>query len=221
MNHTTLLSRPAIDDGGDGDGRYGRLVGDAWRQLPIAVRRRFDSKLMPGEVKVYRGKVTCTHLSWAGWLLAEAARLVGAPLPLGHGTTGASLVAVTEEPGFCGQIWSRSYARPGRFPQVIHSAKRFTGPTGLEEYLGCGLLMRLTVSVEHETLVFRSRGFAVEIAGRSVPLPRWLSPGACEVRHRDDGNGRFTFTLTLAHPLLGRLVHQEARYCDEPQSQSL
>ena len=48
--------------------------------------------------------------------------------------------------------------------------------------------------------------------GRQIALPGWLSPGTCEIRHRDEGSDRFNFTLTLSHPRLGRLVHQVAYF---------
>src|SRR5262245_45430257 len=107
------------------DTRYRRLVGDLeWQRLPAAVRRRFEQRLVAGEVKIYRGEVVSTRLSKVGWLLAQLARVVGAPLPLGENVSGTSVVTVLEAPDMSGQVWSRSYARPGRFPQVIHSAKR-------------------------------------------------------------------------------------------------
>jgi hypothetical protein len=193
------------------DTRYRALLGEAaWASLPRAVRRRFSTRRAAGTVTVYGGRVVATELSRLGRVLANLTRLIGAPLPLSSGATGAAIVTVIEEPGFKGQVWTRSYARPGRFPQVIHSAKRFTGPTGLEEYLGLGLVMRLTIEAEHGTLVFRSAGYGIVVLGRHLPLPRWLSPGTCEVRHRDLDHGRFEFTLSLTHPLAGRLVHQLA-----------
>ncbi len=67
---------------------------------------------------------------------------------LTNGATGPALVAVVEDERLGGQSWTRLYARPGRFPQTIHSAKRFRGPTGLEEYVGYGIGMALRVTVE-------------------------------------------------------------------------
>jgi hypothetical protein len=207
------LSAPQTDTGTDT--RYRALLGEAaWASLPESVRQRFAKPAIPGAITVYRGHVVTTELSWAGRLLAQAARLVGGPLPLSPGATGPAVVTVLEDPAFKGQIWTRSYARSGRFPQVIHSAKRFTGPTGLEEYLGFGLVMRLIVSADAGALVFRSAGYAVELFGKVVTLPEWLTPGTCEVRHTDKGGGVFSFGLTLVHPLAGRLVHQLALFAD-------
>jgi hypothetical protein len=210
-------SRHAPDRRDDArDWRYRRLIGKAaWDRLPRAVQVRFSRHLAPLAQVIYRGEVVITELSRAGWLLAQAARLLGGPLPFAHGAHGPSVVVVTEEPALGGQIWTRSYSRPGRFPQVIQSAKRFRGPTGLEEDLGNGLLMRLEVLEEDGTLVFRSTDYAVVVLGRALRLPRWLSPGRCEVRHRAETDARFSFTLTLDHPVLGRLLRQVAFYADE------
>ncbi len=87
-------------------------------------------------------------MSFAGWLLAHAARLIGGPLPLSRDAHTPSVVTVTEDVAAKGQHWTRLYARKRGFPQVVHSSKRFQGPTGLEEYVGCGVGMALTIHVE-------------------------------------------------------------------------
>jgi len=211
-------------------GSYPALVGPSWSRLPAAVQRRFGTPLVPGGVRLYRGTVLATELSLAGRILAQLARLVGGPMPFTHGAVGATLVGVTQVDGFGAdgvraQVWTRSYVRPNAFPQVIQSAKCFAGPTGLEERLGYGLVMQLGVRVEGEPgateLVFASSAYVLRVAGFTLTLPAWLSPGACEVRHRDEGidphgNGQFTFTLTITHPLLGRLIRQVARYRELP-----
>ncbi len=198
-----------------GDLRFRTLVGEeAWTALPEAVRRRFSKRLAPGEVLIYQGRVEATELSPAGRVLSFLARAIGSPLPLTNGATGPALVVVSEDARLGGQSWLRIYARPGRFPQAIHSAKRFCGPTGLEEYVGCGVGMVLRVSVEDGALWFRSAGYFLLLAGRRLPLPHVLHPGQMQIVHRDRGDGSFDFSLALTHPLFGRLVHQLAVFHD-------
>lgn len=206
-------------DAGVRDLRFRTLVGEeAWARLPEAVRRRFSKRLADGEAVVYQGRVVSTELSRWGRLLAFATRAIGGPLPRAD-ACGAAVVVVTEDKELGGQSWTRSYARPGRFPQVVHSAKRFCGPTGLEEYVGCGIGMTLGVSVEGGALFFRSQRYFLEVGRLRLTLPSWLSPGAMEIVHRDEpglvGAGYdFSFSLALTHPRLGPLVRQLAHFRD-------
>ena len=198
------------------DGHYRELLGaEAWYRLPAAVQRRFAKKVNDGETQVYSGEVVETTMSWPGRLLAHVARIVGGPLPLTPNVAGSANVIVAENAALRAQTWTRIYAREGCFPQVITSAKRFDGPTGLEECLGCGLLMRLRLLEEDGALVFRSTGYAIEFFGRTFAWPAWLAPGQCDVIHRDIGGGRFTFTLELQHKLFGTLVRQVAIFSEE------
>lgn len=197
------------------DLRFRILVGEAaWAQLPEAVQRRFSKRLAPGDTIVYRGEVLSTTLSRTGRVLAFLARAIGAPLPLTNGATGPALVIVSEDKALGGQCWLRIYNRPGRFPQAIHSAKRFGGPTGLEEYVGYGIGMALRVTVDERSLVFRSAGYFLALGRRRLPLPRLLAPGQMTIQHTDLGGGAFAFSLELAHRFAGRLVSQLAHFRD-------
>lgn len=189
------------------------LPGQAWSVLPLAVRRRFSKRLTGGATVSYSGAVVAVQARRAGWLLAQAARLIGGPLPLVF-ASGPAVVTVTEDCVGSGQVWTRLYARRTGFPQVIHSAKRFSGPTGLEEHLGAGFGMALTVSVENTDLVFRSAAYFLKVFGRRLWLPRWAEPGRLTIIHRDLGEGRFLFSLALDHPTLGRLLGQDAIFKD-------
>jgi len=121
-------------------------------------------------------------------------------------------VTVTEETATDGQIWTRLYARRNGFPQMVHSSKRFSGPTGLEEYVGRGVGMALNVHVEDDVLVFRSAGYFLQLFGRRIALPDWITPGALSVLHAELGDGRFSFTLQLVHPRFGLLIRQMAAF---------
>ena len=195
------------------DLRFRTLIEDAdWERLPPPVRRRFTQRLAGGNTIVYAGEVIETQLSRPGWWLAHATRLIGGPLPLSAEARVPSVVSVTEDMAKGGQVWTRLYARRAGFPQVIHSSKRFAGPTGLEEHLGYGVGMALTVHVENAALVFRSERYFVQVLGLRIPLPRWLTPGSLSVIHAETGEGAFTYTLEVVHPRLGLLVRQTARF---------
>ncbi|MGP0094606.1 MAG: DUF4166 domain-containing protein [Xanthobacteraceae bacterium] len=192
------------------------LRDDDWAKLPPAVRSRFSKRLADGNTVVYVGEVLEMWMSPAGWLFAQAARLIGAPLPTSRDSHVPSVVTVTEDMAHGGQIWTRLYARKRGFPQIIHSSKQFTGPTGLEEYVGFGFGMTLTVHVGDGVLVFRSNNYFLKLARRRLRMPGWASPGALSVRHAELGNGRFLFTLELTHPRLGPLIRQSAAFRESP-----
>jgi hypothetical protein len=191
------------------DPRFRALMTEAdWAALPLSIRRRFSKRLANGETVVYVGEVLETWMTRAGWWLAHAARLFGGPFPVTRNRHEACAVAVTEDRAARGQVWTRLYGRRGRFPQVVHSCKRFSGPTGLEEYVGRGLGMTLTVDARDGALIFRSKDYFFELFGRRFVLPRWLTPGSIYVTHAELPDGKFSFTLQVIHPRLGLLIRQ-------------
>ncbi|MGJ4927944.1 DUF4166 domain-containing protein [Bradyrhizobium sp. HKCCYLS2038] len=193
------------------DHRFRALLSpEDWGRLPVSIWRRFSKRLVDGATVVYVGEVDQAEVSRAGFWFAQAARLIGGPLPTSANVGVPMIVAVTEDAASGGQIWTRICGRPHGFPQVIHSAKRFAGPTGLEEYLGWGLSMSLRVHVTDGALVFQSAGYTVSFAGRRWMLPSWLTPGDLTVTHSDLGAGAFRFALEIVHPRFGRIIRQSA-----------
>src|SRR5262249_54001859 len=94
------------------------------------------------------------------------------------------------------------------FPQVIYSAKNFSGPTGLEERLRFGIRIALSVTAEDRALVFRSGDYFWCVAGSRLRLPRWLTPGRLTVKHIDLDGEAFMFSLAVVHPRVGALIEQ-------------
>jgi hypothetical protein len=186
------------------------LCRDDWERLPRATRQRFSKRLAGGETTVYVGEIVETRFAPVGWWLAQAARLIGGPLPTGSETDVPMIVTVTEDVATSGQVWTRICARRQGFPQVIHSSKRFAGPTGLEEYVGCGLCMALRILVDGQTLLFQSAGYFLQVGRRRLRLPAFLTPGVLTVGHTDLGRGEFQFTLEIVHPRFGTLIRQSA-----------
>ncbi len=207
----TALQRGAL---AHADANYRDLVGIAdWLRLPRDVQQRFDRVLAAGESVIYAGEVISTERTLVGWLWSQLLWCVGGPLPLKVLNHVPSTVVVTADAADT-QCWTRIYHEPGQLPQVIRSMKSFSGPTGLEERVGSGLSMALTLCVEPRTLVFRSAGYHWRCGPMQLRIPDWLTPGCMEIRHREEGAGRFSFTLTVTHPWCGRVIHQVASFRD-------
>jgi hypothetical protein len=165
-----------------GDLRFRALLSEPdWAALPLAIRRRFSRRLADGATIVYAGTVIETRMSHAGWWLAQAMRPIGAPLPISRDPRVPSVVAVTEDMAGGGQIWTRLYARRAGFPQIIHSAKRFAGPTGLEEHVGWGIGMALTVHAVDAALA--------HVPAKGTPVRRQEHAPNDDSRARSDSVG--------------------------------
>ena len=185
---------------------------DEWSSLPAPVRRRFSKRLANGATAVYSGEILETRMNFAGRCLAQLARLIGAPLPTSTDSHLPMIVTVTEDIATGGQLWTRLCTRRNGFPQIINSSKRFSGPTGIEEYLGHGLSMALTIHARDGALVFRSDSYFLRVLGWRFKLPAFLSPGVMTVTHAELGEGRFVFTLKVEHPWFGVLIDQTAAF---------
>jgi hypothetical protein len=193
------------------DRRFHALLPDEdWGRLPVAIWRRFSKRLADGQTIIYVGEVDEASLSRTGWWIVQLARIIGSPLPTSAESCVPMIVAVTEDAASGGQIWTRMTGRRRGFPQVIHSCKRFAGPTGLEEYVGYGIGVALRICVTNEALVFRSVGYFLQIGRWKWPLPVWLTPGDLTVTHADLGGDAFRFTLEIVHPHLGPLLRHSA-----------
>jgi len=200
------------------DRRFRTLLGEAaWASLPAAVRARFDKRIADCRAVTFAGEIIDCRMNRAGRLLAQAARLIGAPLPVSRDVNVPALVSVTEDPACGGQFWTRIYGRRRGFPQVIHSSKRFCGPTGLEEYVGCGFGIALRIEVADGALHFISDHYCLSLLGMRLRLPRWLAPGRLRVSHVDCSHGRFAFVLDLRHPWFGEMIRQTAMFHEQAE----
>lgn len=197
------------------DSRFRRLIGgEAWGRLRPAIQRRFGKRLQGAAVAIYRGEIVEARISVAGRALAMLCRLIGAPLPLHRDIGVPAVVIVSEDVALAGQRWTRVYHRHRGAPQTIVSAKAFEGPTGLEEHVGGGFGMALTIEAAPDRLAFVSDHYFWMLGKARLRLPAWLCPGRTTVTHRDLGGGVFGFDLELRHPWFGLLLRQSALFRD-------
>jgi hypothetical protein len=148
------------EDGGDTRFRALMQAGD-WESLPVAIRRRFSKRLTSGATVLYAGEVLETTMSRVGWLWAQPCdRSAAAALTRNRHVP--AVVAVTESmqprPDLDGLTDSPAALRRWCI------RKRFAGPTGLEEYVGYGIGMTLTVEAREGAPIFAA-GLFVELFG--------------------------------------------------------
>ncbi len=204
---------PQIDVQEIGDLRFRALLpADEWDKLPAAIRKRFSKRLAGGDTAVYAGVIDSMKSSRLGRALAQVFRVIGAPLPLHMDIGVASVVTVTEDTATGGQVWTRLYAHSSGFPQIIQSSKRFSGPTGLEEYIGFGISMALKPKASETALIFESAGYYFRLGRSCVRLPLLVSPGLVTVTHEHVTEHGFRFTLSLVHPRLGLMIEQSGLF---------
>ncbi|MBP6012266.1 MAG: DUF4166 domain-containing protein [Alphaproteobacteria bacterium] len=197
---------PVEDEAEHGD-TISRILGArAWASLPAAVQARFARVT----TALYTGE-TDTRLTPLGRLFAYTLLPFGAPLPVVTGTS-AALVRVSVKDG--GMSWTREYRGPFGLAFQVRSIKRPSQDGRLLECCAGGWTMLLDVFADHGSLVFRSRNFFWRAGALSVPLPLWFTPGIAEVRHTDQGDGRFRFTLSFDHPWAGRTIFQDGIFVD-------
>ena len=188
---------------------------DAWLRLPPAVRRRFGEGKRTDRPQRYRGTMAQVECSRLGWLLAQAARLIGTPLAPFAGSNVPVRVVVTAQPGGAGECWERIYAFAGRREIKVTSYKRIDADGGFVECVGGGFGMALQLYERNGALHFESTSYFWDVAGWRLPLPALLSPGTAHVVHADLGRGLFRFTITITHPLLGQMFHQDGVFHEE------
>jgi hypothetical protein len=116
--NVVLFKRPERGSTGDaGDLRFRALLGEqAWAALPAATRARFGKRVDQGHSVLYSGDIVECRISRTGWLLGQALRIMGAPLPLSRDEDVPASVCVTEDAACGGQFWTRIYGRRRGFP---------------------------------------------------------------------------------------------------------
>jgi hypothetical protein len=84
-------------------------------------------------------------------------------------------------------------------------------------------MVRLTADctravVDDGALVFTSRRFFLSIGSWRLPIPGVLTPGTCRVEHRAIDEHRFSFSLSMTHPLWGMTFRQNGIFNDPPEA---
>lgn len=170
---------------------FRQLLGARFATLPATVRRlhlREGTAVYTGEVQVERG------IGLLSRLCARATRLP----PVGHGP-----VSVEIDAHPAGERWTRRMGRHAMRSRLWASEGLLCERLGLVTF-------GFRLGVEQECLTWR----VVRVRALGVPLPAraFASVSARE----SEADGRYTFDVTAALPLMGLLVHYRGWLHVEP-----
>ena len=162
------------------DLRFRTLLGEtAWAALPAATRTRFGKRIADCRAIIFAGEIIECRMSRAGRLLAQAGAADRRRRCRCRATSTSRHWSASPRIRRCGgQFWTRIYGRRRGFPQVIHSSKRFCGPTGLEEYVGRGFGIALRTEVADGALHFVSDHYFLSALGRAAAPAALAGAGA-------------------------------------------
>ena len=186
-------------------------LGKNWHQLHPNVQRRFNRLPSQNQPIIYQGLMQHVERSRAGWLFATLTKIIGNPLSPHQGVNVPMTVQLTTQPGKKGVYWKRTYHFPDRKPFSVTSIKKDDNGR-MMECVGGGFGMFLDVYAQNGELHFKSTRYFWQFLNFFVPLPHWLSPGQTHVIHQDladsHGQGKFRFSITMKHPVLGITFYQ-------------
>jgi hypothetical protein len=192
---------------------YEDLLGpEAWARLHPEIRRRFSARPHGEEYTRYAGTMHCVELSTMGWLFAQVCRLFGTPLAPCRGKQVRMDIELSWDEQLQGVTWSRTYHFVPDRDFTVRSTKSRSADGALTEHIGHGFSMRLALTEQNGNLVFSSTRYEVEILGRAIRIPDWLTPGVTTVLHEQVRGDRFRFVLAVVHPLLGRTIYQNGEF---------
>ncbi len=186
-------------------------LGTRWQHLHPDIRARFT--LAPGETRQsFSGTMSEINRSTVGWIIARLIAFVRI-LPAVRAQDVPFEFNLTPAPG-AGWIKERLYHfHDGRFE--FRSVMNIARNGELIEQFPYGLGMKIRLGAEGnngDTLTFRDDGYFLRLGALRLPLPRWLTVGRFTLAHQNIDREHFTVTISLDHPLFGRLFYQHGSF---------
>ena len=199
-----------------GDFRFRGLLSPAdWAALPQAVRHRFSKRLAGAATAIYTGHVTVCTMSRTGWLLAQALRIIGAPLPLARQYWTADRRDRHGRPCLGRPELDARLCAQERLPAghpLDKAVFGFDGARGIHRPRhpnGADAERRERHARIHERRIFHRLA-----AGSASACRAGWRRVKTVVTHRETAGDEFLFTLDLSHPWFGTLIRQEALYSE-------
>jgi len=189
-----------------------KVLGDDWDKLPPVIQRHYtipvdSNTCVRGDMEIAYPNfllplISLIHL--CGGLVSKRGKKIN------------TLVKKTVSAQNTELFWQRTLEYSGNKKDSFYSRMVYLQPNELIETVRFGFGLRLKVSVEDGTLVYRSNGHIWQYACLRLTFPDWLLLGkACIIEH-PISDREFKLDFSIQHPLWGEsyCYHGIFQYCN-------
>lgn len=188
-----------------------KALGKDWGQLPSVIKRHYS--ISNDSTSCVKGSMEIGYPSYL-YPLIQLIHLCGGLISKrGQKITTVVKKSVSQEGKKL--LWQRS------MKYFNHSEERFSSymvyqcDHELIEYVRYGFGLRLKVSVENGSLVYRSKGHIWQIGQFQITFPDWFVLGSATIIETPISERQFILDFKINHPLLGKTYWYfgEFSYC--------
>lgn len=193
-----------------------KALGSQWDTLHPVVRQHYD--LTPGteQAVIMKGIMREIHHSAIAKLFLLPGRLFGALIPYRGENIPARVRNWTTTNDVRTMFWQRSFSFPNGKTAIFASRMVHVAGDEIIEYVRFGLGIRMRVSADRGSLIYRSTCYQWDIGALSIRLPTWLILGAGEIRESGTSDSGFEMDFQMRHPLFGRTFSYSGAFEMEP-----
>jgi Domain of unknown function (DUF4166) len=176
------------------------VLGDAWGKLPSVIQRHYQITAPQHSVTV-TGTLSIDYPVWIKPILMFT-RLMGALIDVKGDNNQVTVQKwQTDNPDVL--YWQRDIFTEKGTHTVFASRMEYQNTGELIEFVGGGFGIRLKLSVENGTLVYRSQTHLFKLGKWLIPIPDWLALGQALITEKALSNDSFLLDFRIVHPLWG------------------
>lgn len=181
-----------------------KALGDDWDKLADVVKQHYDiTPGVPSKI-IIRGVMDEVYHSTIAKLFLLPARIFGALVPYKGKNIPTEVRNWTSEEDYTAMYWHRTLDFPNKSPLVFCSRMQHVKGNEIIEYVRYGMGIRMAMSVNNSSLLFKSQGYLWKIGKLAIPIPTWALLGDAQIIEKAVEDNVFYISFNIVHPLFGR-----------------
>lgn len=179
-----------------------QALGDDWHKLPLVIQSHYLFQHDHKTRNIVTGTMRINYPNFVMPMLFIT-RLMGGLIDLkGDGmSTHVEKWINNDKPDTL--FWKRTIQAPNGKSTVFASRMEYQKDNDLIEFVGFGFGLYLKLTVENNTLVYRSNGHLWQLGRIRLPIPDVLFLGHATIIETAISENQFVLDFRINHPLLG------------------